>query len=135
YGQTFTIGGKVVDGDNQIVPFANVLLLRAKDSTFVQGSSADENWLFQLTQVPPDLYLLQASYVGQGSLPMALDVAADISLGALIIPLKTQDLDEVVVSAQRPRLQKLTDRLVFSVENTLLPKGSTWDILKNTPGV
>src|SRR5690606_31987982 len=134
YGQTYTIDGKVVDGDNEIVPFANVLLLKAGDSTFVQGSSADALGLFQLTGIPPDLYLLQASYVGQGSLPMALDVTADIKLGALII-LFENVLGEVVVNAQRPKLQKLTDRLVFTVENTLLSQGSSWDILKNTPGV
>lgn len=134
-GQTYTIEGKVVDGEDQIVPFANVVLIKAGDSTFVQGSSADENGLFQLKGVPRNLYLLQASYVGRESLPLALDVSADIRLGALIIPLESNALEEVVVHWQRPKLQKLSDRLVFSVENTLLSQGSTWDILKNTPGV
>ena len=135
YGQTFSIGGKVVDAESQIVPFANILLLKALDSTFVQGISADEQGLFTLAGLPADLYLLQASYAGQGSEPMALDVAADISLGALVIPLQSHALEEVVVRGQRPKLQKLTDRLVFTVENTVLSQGSSWDILKNTPGV
>src|SRR5690606_31579845 len=63
------------------------------------------------------------------------DVAADILLGALVIPLEAESLDEVVVRVQRPILQKLADRLVFSVENTTLSQGSSWDILKNTPGI
>lgn len=134
-GQTYKIEGKVVDEENQVVPFASVLLLKASDSTFFQGSSADELGVFQLNGIPPALYLLQASYVGRGSEPLALDVSSDISLGALVIPMEANALDEVVVSAQRPKLERLADRLVFTVENTTVSQGSTWDILKSTPGV
>ncbi|MEM9650344.1 MAG: outer membrane beta-barrel family protein, partial [Bacteroidota bacterium] len=134
-GQTFQITGKVVDQENNSIPYANILLLQASDSTFVMGTSANENAFFELTGVAPDLYLLQASYVGRGSEPRALDIANDVSLGALIIPLEANNLDEVVVTARRPTLQRLTDRLVFSVENTVVSQGSSWDILRNTPGV
>ena len=133
--QTFQITGKVVDEQDQVIPFANILLLQASDTTFVKGTSADDNGFFALTEVEPDLYLLQASYVGRGSEPRALDIAGDVSLGALIIPLETNELDEVVVTAQRPKLQRLPDRLVFSVENTIVSQGTTWDILRSTPGV
>ena len=129
YAQTFTITGKVVDEQNQIIPYANILLLQATDSTFVKGTSANEEGFFELSEVEPNLYLLQASYVG------ALDIATDVSLGALIIPLENNELDEVVVTAKRPKLQRLPDRLVFSVENTVVSQGTSWDILKNTPGV
>src|SRR6056297_3946039 len=100
YGQTFTITGKVVDEQNQIIPYANILLLQAADSTFVQGSSANEEGYFELSEVVADLYLLQASYVGRGSEPRALDIKKDVSLGALIIPMENNELDEVVVTAQ-----------------------------------
>ncbi|MEZ4809794.1 MAG: outer membrane beta-barrel family protein [Allomuricauda sp.] len=134
-GQDYRITGKVVDEQNQIVPYANILLLHAADTTFVKGTSADDNGFFLLEGVEPNLYLLQASYVGRGSTPLALDITQDISLGALIIPLETNALDEVVVTAQKPKLQKLPDRLVFSVENTVISQGTSWDILKSTPGV
>ncbi|MEM8998630.1 MAG: carboxypeptidase-like regulatory domain-containing protein [Bacteroidota bacterium] len=133
--QTYEIKGKVIDNANAVVAFANILLLNANDSTFVQGTSADEQGTFLLTEVEPDLYLLQASYVGRASKPLALDVRTDVSLGALIIPAQTEQLDEVVVTAQRPTLQRLPDRLVFTVENTVVSQGSSWDILRNTPGV
>ena len=133
--QTFEISGKVIDTSNEKVPFANILLLSSADSTFVQGTSADENGRFLLRGVEPNLYLLQASYVGRGSKPLALDIKADVKLGALIILLKTETLDEVVVTAKKPKLKRLADRLVFQVENTVVSQGSSWDILKGTPGV
>ncbi|WP_343488346.1 outer membrane beta-barrel family protein [Allomuricauda sp. d1] len=133
--QTFSIKGKVIDDSNEVVAFANILLLNATDSTFVQGTSADEQGIFNLEDIAPSLYLLQASYVGRASKPLALDVKNDISLGALIIPAAAQTLDEVVVTAKRPTLERLSDRLVFNVENTVVSQGSSWDILRSTPGV
>ncbi|MEX0314444.1 MAG: outer membrane beta-barrel protein [Allomuricauda sp.] len=133
--QTFQIKGKVVDRENNIIPFANILLLNASDSTFVKGTSANEKGFFELNQIQPSVYLLQASYVGRGSEPRALDIKSNVSLGALVIPLAENTLDEVVVTSQRPKLERLPDRLVFSVENTVVSQGSSWDILKTTPGV
>ena len=134
WGQTYKITGKVVDEANNSIAFANVLLLKAADSTFVQGTSTDDIGKFVLTEVESDLYLLQASYIGVGSIPRALDIKTDVSLGALVIPSST-NLEEVVVTAKRPTVQRLTDRLVFNVENTVVSQGSSWDILRSTPGV
>ncbi len=135
FSQTYEISGKVINTSNEVVPFANILLLNAADSTFVSGTSADEQGLFVLREVEPKLYLLQASYVGKGSKPQALDIKSDVRLGALVIPTDVEELDEVVVTAKRPTLQRLPDRLVFQVENTVVSQGTTWDILKNTPGL
>jgi hypothetical protein len=135
FSQTFKVTGKVINTENELIPFANILLLNASDSTFVKGTSASENGFFELTDIEANLYLLQASYVGRGSKPLALDIKKNVSLGALIIPSEIETLDEVVVTARRPTIQRLTDRLVFNVENTVVSQGSSWDILKTTPGV
>jgi len=135
FSQTFEISGKVINTSKEVVPFANILLLNSADSTFVQGTSADENGMFLLEEVAPELYLLQASYVGRGSKPLALDIKNNVTLGALVIPVETERLDEVIVTAKRPKLQRMADRLVFQVENTVVSQGSSWDILKNTPGL
>ena len=135
FSQTFKITGKVINTNEELIPFANILLLNATDSTFVKGTSASENGQFELLEIEPALYLLQATYIGNGSKPLALDVKKDVALGALVIPEVAQSLDEVVVTARRPTVQRLTDRIVFNVENTVVSQGSSWDILKSTPGV
>ncbi len=133
--QTFEISGKVINNQGETIAFANILLLNAADSTFVQGTSADDAGAFILKGVAPNLYLLQASYVGKGSKPLALDIQNDVKLGALVIPTEAENLDEVIVTAKRPTVERLPDRLVFQVENTVVSQGSTWDILRNTPGL
>ena len=133
--QTYQITGSVRDMEGAPIPFANVLLLRASDSLQVRGSSADDEGRFTLTQVPAELYYLKATYFGYGSILVPLEVYSDIRIGALVLEPDENTLEEVVVTGQRPTVERRADRIVFNVENTIMSEGSTWDILRNAPGV
>lgn len=134
-GQSYGISGKVRDQKNEVIPFASVFLLQSSDSVLVKGTSADDIGNFEIGDIPKGLYLLQASYIGWTSENMVLDISKDITIGALIIAQQSEELDEVVVTANRPQVQRKVDRLVFNVENTVLSQSSSWEILKQTPGV
>ncbi|MFX0556090.1 outer membrane beta-barrel protein [Maribacter sp. CXY002] len=133
--QEFVLSGEVRDDKNEVIPFASVFLLDIVDSSLVMGSSADEEGAFLIQDITPGLYFLQASYIGQSSNRMALDILKDTKIGALIISQKVEELDEVVVTANRPQVERKVDRLIFNVENTVLSQSSSWDILRQTPGV
>jgi hypothetical protein len=134
-GQTYEISGAVKDTDNQPLPYANVLLLRVADSAQVKGISSDEEGRFALAGVPADLYYLQASYFGYRSIMVPLEVRQDVRIGALVLEAESNELDEVVVTGQKPTVERQSDRIIFKVENTLASEGNTWDILRNAPGV
>ncbi|MEO0505317.1 MAG: outer membrane beta-barrel family protein [Bacteroidota bacterium] len=134
WSQNFEISGKVVDQDNEPIPFANIVLLTVSDSTFVKGTASDETGIFRLDEVLPDLYYLQASFIENTSEVVALDVKQTISIGALVVVNSTK-LSEVVVRGKKPTISRLPDRLIFNVENTVVAEGSSWDILRSTPGV
>jgi len=134
-GQSYGLSGKVRDQKNEAIPFASVFLLRSSDSVLVKGSSADDYGSFEITNVPKGLYILQASYIGWTSNSIVLDISMDVKIGAVIIAQESEALDEVVVTANRPQVERKVDRLVFTVENTVLSQSSSWDILRQTPGV
>jgi hypothetical protein len=133
--QTYTLSGEVKDETAVAIPFASVFLLTTVDSVLVKGTSADENGLFAIDGITEGLYFLKASYIGQTSENLALDITKDVKIGALIIAQSSQVLDEVVVTAGRPVVERKVDRLVFNVENTVLSQSSSWEILQQTPGV
>ena len=133
--QSYGLMGKVRDQNNEAIPFASVFLLRSSDSVLVKGTSADDYGNFELTNVPKGLYFLQASYIGWASKNMVLDISNDVTIGAIIIAQESEELEEVVVTANRPQVERKVDRLVFNVENTVLSQSTSWDILKQTPGV
>ena len=124
-----------MDESEDAIAFANVLLLKPSDSSFIKGTSATELGDFIFEGVSAKKYLIQASYIGRNSQIFAFDVQGDVVLDDLIIDLTAEQLDEVVVAAAQPKIERLQDRLVFDVENTTVAQGDSWDILRNTPGV
>ncbi len=133
--QTFEVRGIVRDKQGDPVPFANVVLLQVSDSSLVKGASADEDGHYAITGIAPDLYYLQARYFGYRSAPIPLDIQKDIQLGALLMEQEGDWLEEVVVTASQPTIERKADRIVFNVENSVVSQGNTWDIVRNTPGV
>lgn len=133
--QTFEVSGTVRDRDGQRVSFANVMLLHAADSSLVKGVSADEEGYFNLPGIAPNLYYLQAGYFGYSSDPVPLDIRSNVRIGALFLDRDAEWLEEVVLTGRQPTIERLPDRTVFRVENSVVSQGSTWDIVRNTPGV
>ena len=133
--QSFEVSGTVRDREGNLVPFANVVLLQIQDSSLVKGTSADENGYFLLPGIDPAVYYLQAIYFGYHSTPIPLDIREDLHIGALFMEQDGQQLDEVVLRAKQPSMERKADRTVFHVENSVVAQGTTWDIIRNTPGV
>ena len=133
--QTFELKGEVKDQYSAPIPFASVFLLTVTDSTLVKGTSADEEGNFTLLGIAEGLYFLKASYVGQTSKNLALEIFKDTRIGALIIEQQAEELNEVTVVSTRPVVDRKVDRIVFNVENTVISQNNSWDILRQTPGV
>ncbi|MDX1314604.1 MAG: TonB-dependent receptor, partial [Eudoraea sp.] len=133
--QTFQLSGTVKDAEGKPLPYANTILFKTSDSTQVAGTSADDNGYFVLKGIPSGLYFLQAKYFGYESRLVALEIGTDVRIGAIVLEPNGKWLDEVVISGQRPTVERKTDRIVFNVENTVITEGSSWDILRNVPGL
>ena len=135
FSQSYELKGEVRDQFQQPVAFASVFLLTVTDSTMVKGTSADENGIFSISNISEGLYFLKASYVGQMSNNLALEILKDTKIGAVIIEQQTEELNEVTVISNRPLVERKVDRIVFNVENTVISQNNSWDILSQTPGV
>ncbi len=127
-----TFKGRVVDETGLPAPFANIILLNASDSTFIAGTTTDDNGYFLLTgnAAKP---LIKITYLGYKT--RLLD-AADSDLGTIALEPEATMLGEVIVKAQRPAFKLTTEGLKTEVENTLLSKvGTAKAVLENLPGV
>jgi len=133
--QSYVLSGTVRDRQGEPVPFANVVLLQVSDSSLVKGTSADETGQFSIPGIEPAVYYVQATYFGYHSKPVPLDIRDNVRIGGRLMEQDSNWLDEVVVTARQPTIERKTDRTVFKVENTVVAQGTTWDILRNTPGV
>jgi len=121
--------------DGEPIWLANVLLLTAQDSILINGSSSDDKGIFRITDIPPGDYLLKASYLENESDVLNLSILADLDVGSIAISNYAQALEEVIVSTQKPRVERKVDRLVFNIGNTAFSDGDIWEALKSAPGV
>lgn len=133
YGQNLNINGKVISISDQPIPYANVMILKAEDSTIVNGTSTDEKGNFELNTIAPGEFLLKTSFVGYKL--NVLRIKAAESIDSLVIELseEVKELEGVTVSG--PLIIKKADRLIMQVEKTSLSNLQSYDILKQTPGV
>lgn len=64
-GQQTRISGRVVDQAGEAIPFANVVLLHARDTlSTLCGCATDRNGSYRLEAIPAGDYLLKASCIG-----------------------------------------------------------------------
>ena len=134
FSQEYEVAGRVLDEDKNPIVFANVLLLKTTDSTIVNGTSTDDKGAFIFSSVVKGKYLLKASYIENVSESKSINISSDFDAVTLTIT-ESQELEEVVVTYEKPKLERKVDRLVFNVENTALADGNIWELLQQTPTV
>ena len=132
----YSISGSVQDDSNQPVAFANVLLLKASDSTLVKGAITSERGTYSFEDVPTSSYLLQASLVGfQTFYSDPFELSGNYQAPILRL-VEGESLGEVVVQATKPLYTQKVDRLVINVENSIVSSGGTaLEVLERSPGV
>ncbi|WP_170863101.1 outer membrane beta-barrel family protein [Pseudozobellia thermophila] len=134
FSQSFSVSGRVNDEARLPVAFAHVVLLRTTDSTLVNGASTDDEGNYLIENIKAGPYFLKASFLGNESEWRKIDLKGDLQAEPLEL-LTASQLEEVVVSQRKPRLERQVDRLVFNIENTALADSEIWEVLRRTPGV
>ena len=127
-----TVSGKLVDEQNQPLPYANVVLLSLPDSTFVTGTVSAEDGTFSLATTA-EKQLVRISSIGYNTLYRPTQ---PVSMGVIQMTTDTQILGEVVVKGNLPKTRIKDDALVTTIQNSpLAHAGTANDVLGRVPGV
>lgn len=133
---TKNVSGTVLD-EGQPVPFANILVKAAADSSVTKFGVTDTLGKFTVSGVPSGSYFVQISSVGFENYISDVFEVADISIDlGTVVMVPNSDLEAVQVVQLRPIIEIHPDKTVFNVENTLNATGSNgFDLLRKAPGV
>ncbi|HBG71310.1 MAG: hypothetical protein A2W93_01660 [Bacteroidetes bacterium GWF2_43_63] len=125
--------------DQKPLAFANVALIHQSDSSFLTGTTTDENGKFQLNVPDTGNYFLRVSYLGYGTQFKPLVMAEgepDMSLGIIPVAKSAQALNEVTITAQKPMYAYEGEKKIYNVsEDPSVQGGVANDALQNAPGV
>lgn len=135
-----TINGTVVDSVNKPLGHANVLLLKAKDSSLVKAIMCDDKGAYSFNNIIEGNYFVVSNFVNHKdaySSSFILDkIRSKISLPPIILTQQAATLKEVTVSVKKPLLEQKVDRLVINVANSITSAGNTaLEVLERSPGV
>lgn len=128
------VSGRLQDVQGAPVPFANVILLKAADSSIFKGAVSDEQGGFVITGVPAAQYILRVNAIGYQVLNVS--IAGPVNLGIQVLPTNRQQLGEVVIRGSKPLYQQQEQGMVVNVESSILSRGSVaLDVLERAPGI
>lgn len=136
-----TLTGLIKDENLSTLDYATVSLLNAKDSTVLNVVFTDENGFYQFKNVKNGSYLISASMIGYNDgttelfeVPGSLTTAYTVS--DLVLTPASTSLSDVVITVQKPLIERRADMLVVNVENSTLAAGNNaLDILERSPGI
>lgn len=119
---------------------ATVEILKKKDSSLVKAGITDKNGLAELENIRFGDYLLKVTMVNYDphySTSFTLSAEqSDLALPKIVLQPRAAQLGGVTVTGRKPFIQKLSDRIVVNVENSIISAGSSaLDVLERSPGV
>lgn len=138
--QTLKISGNVQDTIAK-APLENAMgmVIRLNDSTLVKFGRADKNGIFKLEALPIDTYIVIIShpqFADQTYIVVGSDKQAEFDFGKIILPPKTNTLNEVTIFAYRDKVYYKGDTLIFTADSFKVRQNATVeDLLKKLPGV
>ena len=131
----------VLDNKNIAVPNATASLLNHQNKKLIKTSIADNNGSVLFENIAAGSYQVRVSASGfNEKLTDSFTVSEanmSVSLPAMILSEKKNvALKEVTVSATKPFIQRMNDRIIVNVDNSIINAGSSaFEVLEKSPGV
>ncbi len=146
YGQindfkTGKITGKIIDENtNYPIEYANILLYNKKDSSLVTGTITNTKGKFILDTVAFGKYFIECRFIGYWKSEIDnITINSNnfnINLKTILIKPAIENLNEVSVKAEKPRMEFKIDKEIINVDKDLSSAGGTAvDVLKNSPSI
>lgn len=131
----YSINGKITDEQNQPLPFANVILSKAKSKSMPKGVISDENGDYSFDNINKGLYQIEVSMLGFESKKSEEFQLSENKKMDFIVKEENQTLNEVVVTSKRPVIKQTAEKLIVDLENSEMINSSLQDVMKKIPGV
>jgi hypothetical protein len=136
------IAGKIITYEDNIavpLPYASVQLLLKSDSSFIKGTTSNDDGIFNFTSIKENDYLILITSVGYQNLYQELKVTAkknNYDLGETVMVENTITLAEASVVAQRREMTVKNDTVEYDANAYRLRENAVVeDMLKRLPGI
>lgn len=136
--QHATVSGKVKGVDPAEAPV--VRLCNISDSSLVKGAICDSTRRFEFEGIKTGTFFLRIDLVGyERIITPSFEITADssqIHLPDYLMVVKVNELNDVVITSQKPFIERKIDRVVVNPDALVGGTGTTaFDLLEKAPGI
>ena len=138
---TGSITGRIIDSTSVTpVGYATISLFKQESNKVVNGTIANKDGVFKITNVPDGTYKLNISFIGFQSKEIDNIVISKansiVALGDIQLSVKRTMLNEVTVIGQKSVIENKIDKTVYNVARDISSQsGAVVDVLKKVPQV
>jgi hypothetical protein len=130
-----SIKGKIIDSQNQPLPYANVILYKIGNETTPKGTVSDDNGDYSFKNIVKGNYKISVSTLG-----FKTEEAKKFQLSSnktfnFTLKEESQTLDEVVIKVTRPLIRQTAEKLIVDLEKTEMVNSSLQDVMRKVPGI
>ena len=136
--QQIKISGKIIDVNKEPLSYSNIVLLSIENSEFISGTTSDKNGNFTINALNNKEYTLKITSIGYKNYTKTISKIKNeiYNVGTITLLNDLESLSEVTITALRPTITMLADKMVVSVEGTAMAQGATaFEVLEKSPGV
>lgn len=138
--QKGTISIKIFTAQQQPADGATASLLHSKDSVLVKTAISDKTGMAEFAGIPFGSYIIKITMLNHSEQYSGIitinETTPVVTAADMLLQQSAKELSSVVVTSKKPFLQKLTDRIVVNVDNSVVNAGSSaFDVLERSPGI
>jgi hypothetical protein len=130
-----TISGKIVDEQNQPLPFANIILHEIGSKKDPKGVITDDKGEYKIENISSGKYKIEISMLGfetQNIKEFELNTNKTVNI---TLKEERQLLNEVVIKSKRPVIKQTAEKLIVDLEKSEMTNTSLQDVMRKIPGV
>jgi hypothetical protein len=130
-----SISGKIIDQQNQSLPFANIVIEEIGNKKKPTGTVSTDDGDYILENVSSGKYTIEVSMLGFET--QKINEVEINSVKTINITLKeeSQLLNEIVVKSKRPVIKQTAEKLIVDLEKSEMINTNLQDVMRKVPGV
>lgn len=130
----YFVEGVVTGSNDEPLCGATVLLIQQRDSAILASTLTQTNGKFSIRAERVPEASLKVSFIGYEDSWIPAPAREQTSVGKISLKVQDYNIENVVVTGEKPAFQQLSDKFVFNVDATPLSKGvDAITVLKQTP--
>ncbi|MCL7752132.1 outer membrane beta-barrel protein [Polaribacter sp. Z022] len=130
-----SISGKIIDEQNNPLPFANIILLEIGENKTPKGLVSNDKGEFKFENVTSGKYKIEISMLGFKTQKIKeFTLKSNKTLNITLIE-ESQLLNEVVVKSKRPVIKQTAEKLIVDLEKSEMTNTNLQDVMRKIPGV